>query len=648
MMSRRHLFAYGAAGLVPARQAAARPSRGRRFVVTSPNGRVSLQLRTGSPLDWSVTYDGKAVLLSSHLGLWSASGQLLGLRTKVIGTERRRAQGSWPPPYGMADSYDEAHTELILHLQDGDCRFDIIARAYDAGVAIRYRFGSRDEGRTLKLMGERTQFRFPPRSIIYSSRDEGEYQVSKQASVAPVVHPALTASSDQGHFADVPLTIDTQNGVFAVLSESDRLHYPRLMVKAKGPADADGLVTYLMRFPGRATGWGGPGDTPEEAEFEMEPGQSTPWRVLLLADRAPALIEKAYLIPTLATPNQLGDVSWVRPGRAIRIRKPYSTEASLRVVDFAEQHKLEYVEYDAHWYGDGTDASDPTKPIVDLDLVKVIAYARAKGIGVIVYIDRVAVTNALEAMCTLYKSWGIAGVKLGFMWEGRQSDVDFIFKVVKAFGERHMLVNLHDDLRPAGLERTLPNYVALEGVRGNEQFPPARHNVTLAYTRAIAGPIDYTICYANEKNQTTNAHQLAMAAVYYNPLTFLYWYDTPDKYQGKVWPDLTWFDECPTTWDETRALAGEIETHVVVARRHGRRWFLGALTNENSRELALTLDFLGQGDWTATIYRDGDLTHPTYQTPVVIETRTVTAKDTLTIAMNAAGGQAIILTPKEN
>lgn len=648
MMSRRHLFAYGMAGLVPAGQADARPSRVSRYVVASPDGRINLSLRTSSPLDWAVTFAGKPVLLNSQLGLWRASGQLIGLNAKVLGTERNVATGNWAPSYGMADQYDETHNELIVHLQDGNVRFDVIARAYNAGVAIRYRFVSAADNGPLKLMGERTQFRFPARSIIYSSRDEGEYQVSRQSTLAPLVHPELTASSDRGALADVPLTIDTQDGVFALLSESDRLRYPRLMLKAKGGADADGLVTYLMRYPGRATGWGGPGDTPEEAEFEMAQGQSTPWRVLLLANTAPGLIEKAPLIPTLATPNKLGDVSWVKPGRAIRIRKPYSTEASLAVVDFAQSHKLEYVEYDAHWYGDGTDASDPTKPIPELDLTKVIAYARSKGIGVIVYIDRVAVTEALDAMCALYQSWGIAGVKLGFMWEGRQSDVDFIFKVVKAFGERQMLVNLHDDLRPAGLERTLPNYVALEGVRGNEQFPPARHNVTLAYTRAIAGPIDYTICYANEKNQTTNAHQLAMAAVYYNPLTFLYWYDTPDKYAGKAWPDLAWFDECPTTWDETRALAGEIESHVVVARRKGNRWFVGALTNENSRSVTIDLDFLGTGDWLATHYRDGALTHPTYLTPVVVEKQHVSADESLTLSLNAAGGQAIMFTQKES
>jgi len=182
-------------------------------------------------------------------------------------------------------------------------------------------------------------------------------------------------------------------------------------------------------------------------------------------------------------------------------------------------------------------------------------------------------------------------------------------------------------------------------VRGNEQFPTARHNVTLPFTRAAAGPIDYTICYANPKNQTTNAHQLAMAAVYYNPLTFLYWYDTPDKYAGRDWPDLRWFDECPTTWDETRALSGAIGEHVVVARRHGRRWFLGAMTNEQGRVLPTALAFLGPGRWKATIFADGAAGGAASDTPVVIREQTVDAKTTLALDLKPSGGQAILFEP---
>jgi len=208
------------------------------------------------------------------------------------------------------------------------------------------------------------------------------------------------------------------------------------------------------------------------------------------------------------------------------------------------------------------------------------------------------------------------------------------------------VVDLHDDLRPAGLERTFPNYLTLEGVRGNEQFPPARHNVTLAFTRAIAGPADYTICVAHEKNQTTDAHQLALAAVLYSPLNFLYWYDSPAKYADRPWPELKWLDDCPTVWDETRGLGGEIGEWVAVARRRGRRWFVGVLSNEQSRSLTLDLGFLGPGNWKATRYADGPRTSPAWKTPVVISSETVTARDRFPVNLNPAGGQAVLFEPQ--
>jgi alpha-glucosidase len=185
-------------------------------------------------------------------------------------------------------------------------------------------------------------------------------------------------------------------------------------------------------------------------------------------------------------------------------------------------------------------------------------------------------------------------------------------------------------------------------VRGNEQFPTASHNVTLPFTRAVAGPIDYTICYANEKNQTTNAHQLAMAAVYYNPLTFLYWYDRPEKYDGRAWPELRWFDECPTTWDETKVLAGKIGEYVVVARRHGQRWFLGAMTNEQPRVLKVSLDFLGAGQRMATVFADGEPGDRPMKTPVTIHEASFDGASTLTLDLKPSGGQAVLFEAVSN
>jgi alpha-glucosidase len=614
--------------------------------ITSPDGKLRVTLHPpgdAQPLPaWSVSFEDRPVLEESPLGLILAGGELLGRGARLISHDMRERRGAWSPPYGIAARYDESFNELVLRLADRrrDIEFEIIVAAHDDGVALRYRLVRAPNAR-VALGGEATQFRFPAGTKVWSSRDEGEYALSAPGQIAPAPHPDLTRSTDTGPLADVPLTAVTPDGLTVSLSESDRIHYPRLML-APGRG-ANSVSAYLMRFPGRATGYSGPGDTHAAPVFEVETPFSTPWRVLTVATRPAGLIEKAGLTTTLATPSQIADTKWIRPGRAFRIRKPYTTARALACIDFAQRRKLEFVEFDAHWYGDGTDPSDATVPIPDIDMPQILAYGRARGIGMILYVDRVPAMRQLDAIVATYQAWGVAGIKFGFVWEGRQEDTDFIHQMLAKCGAHNLMVNLHDNLRPAGLERTLPNYIALEGVRGNEQFPTATHNVTLPFTRAVAGPIDYTICYDHYRNRTTNAHQLAMAAVYYNPLTFLYWYDEPSKYAAGDWPELHWFDECPTSWDETRALSGAIGEHVAVARRKGDRWFLGAMTNEQPRTLRLPLAFLGAGQWQAQIYADGPPAAEPRLTRVMISRRAVTGADTLDLLLAPSGGQAIIL-----
>lgn len=306
---------------------------------------------------------------------------------------------------------------------------------------------------------------------------------------------------------------------------------------------------------------------------------------------------------------------------------------------------LEYVEYDAGWYGPEFTTTDATRPTTAIDLPSVISYATSKGIGVFLYVNRLALTDA-DSLFGLYKSWGVAGIKLGFINDGTRTMTDQITDWAKTAAKYQLLIDMHDDVRPFGYERTYPNWISLEGVRGNEQFPTATHNVTLPFARNIGGPIDYTICYGQSRDKTTNAHQMAMAAVYYQPLNFLFWYDKPSKYANPAnWPGLPWFNAVPTTWDESRTLAGSIGEYVAVARRSGDTWYLGAMTDETSRVLAIPLSFLGGGTYTATVYADGTPGAAPYQTPVVVSTQSVTAENTLSVAMAPAGGQAVVLKP---
>jgi len=652
-ISRRDMLAgfAGVAGLQFAPEAWAAPLAATDgLMAISPDGRLRVFLVSPAeidhPLAWAATFDGRPVLQPSSLSLRLEDGTKIGPGATLTGQHRTSISGHWSPPYGIAARHDESHEQIVATfdqpgLNGRRIAFEIILRAYDAGVAIRYLLLG-DLGTPMRIAEERTEFRFAPGATVYSSRDEGEYFTSSIADMDPTPDPGLTASTDKGALADTPLTVVTAGGLLVSIGESDRRHYPRMMVTAAGP---DALVTRLMHFPGRATGYSGPGETAPDPVFTVDTPFATPWRSLLIAETAASMIEKAGFVPTLATANQLGDTSWIRPGRAFRIRKPYTNDNARRCIAFAAARKLDYVELDAQWYGDGTDASDATVPIAGLDMVRLVSDARDQGLRVILYVDRVPATRQLDAIVRTYKAWGVAGIKFGFIWEGRQRDVDFIETLVRTCGEHQLLVNLHDDLRPAGLERTYPNYIALEGVRGNEHFPTARHNVTLPFTRCLSGPIDYTICNAHPRNQTTRAHQFAMAVVYYNPLTFLYWYDTPERYAGREWPDLAFFDECPTSWDESRGLLGSIGDHVVVARRSGTRWFVGAMTNETPRILRLPLGFLGKGRWHAQVFQDGAPRVAPNDTELLVTRRTVSGERHIDLHLAPSGGQAIILTP---
>ena len=611
---------------------------------TSSNGK--LQVLIGGDARWSVTYKGRPLLHPSALGLRFADGRMLGPGAKLVKVSKRPVHDCWEPPVGIRKVYDYAGEELTAEFISLDgLRFDAILRAYDCGAALRYVVhGKPGETGDMAFIAEDTRFRFPAGTTVYASRDEGDFYASTPEAMGPVSDPLPTQASDAGGCVDFPVTAILSDGTAALITESDRLHYPRAMLRA-GDGVKGELVTHTMRYPARANGPAGPDNPSPDPVFSLHPGQATPWRVVLVGANENELLEHADLIPTLATPNILGDISWVKPGRAIRLKMPYTTEGGMELLDFAERHKLEYIEVDWHWYGNGTDDSDATVPIAGFDIQKIVAAGLAKDIGTILYVDREPVKKQLVDIAKTYQAWGVAGIKFGFVWEGTQKETDFIYEVVKTCGEHKLMVDLHDDLRPAGLERTLPNYITLEGVRGNEHFPTARHNVTLPFTRNIAGPADYTICYAQARNHTTNAHQLALAAVLYSPVMFLYWYDSPQKYAIGEWPELKWFDECPASWDETKALAGKIGEYAVMARRKGARWFVGAATNESGRTLRLPLRFLGAGGWKVSIFADGVETAPVYKTPVVISERQVTAADVLDLKLNPSGGQALIFTP---
>ncbi|MGW0337018.1 glycoside hydrolase family 97 catalytic domain-containing protein [Streptomyces sp. NPDC003011] len=599
--------------------------------VTARMGGTSVTMAVvNGALQWSASRHGRTVIDTSALGLRLGDGTVLGSDVTVTRDQHRTVRDAWSPVYGRNATVTDLYQEQRWNLRDTatGIRFSVQIRAYRTGVALRYVLLGQG---TATIADELTTFAFPDGTTVYSARDEDAY-----VPVAPGSIPVTgTSGTDQGPLTDLPLTAALANGFLACVCESSRVNFPRLMLSSVA-GQPNTLAAFLMEHTARGTG-------PVETTSTVTTPFATPWRAVVIGSTHAELVDNAELVLNLAPANVLPDTSWIKPGKVFRCE--LSTAAGLAGVDFAVARGIEYIEYDAGWYGPEFTTVDATTPIAAIDLPSVIAYAAGQGVGVFLYVNRLALTDA-DSLFGLYKSWGVAGIKLGFINDGTQTMTDQIIGWAATAAKYRLLIDMHDDVRPFGYERTYPNWISLEGVRGNEQFPTATHNVTLPFARNIGGPLDYTICYGQSRNRTTNAHQMAMAAVYYQPLNFLFWYDKPSKYATTAnWPGLPWFNAVPTTWDESRTLAGAIGEYVAVARRNGSTWYLGAMTDETARTLSVPLSFLDDGTYTATVYADGPPGSSPFRTPVVVSTRTVTAQTTLDVAMAGAGGQAVILTP---
>jgi len=309
-------------------------------------------------------------------------------------------------------------------------------------------------------------------------------------------------------------------------------------------------------------------------------------------------------------------------------------------IDFAVQHHLQYVLFDAGWYGAPfsftADATTVAKP--DLNLPYIIQYAKEKGIGVWLYVNLQALYAQSDSLFRVYHEWGIKGVKFGFVQVGSHRWTTWIEDMFKKAAQNQITVNVHDDWRPTGEQRTWPNLMTAEGVRGNEEMPDATHNTILPFTRYIAGPADYTICYYDKRIKTTHAHQLALAAIYYSPVQTLYWYDKPSMSNNE--PELEFWDKIPTTWDETKVLQGEPGEYITTARRSGNDWFVGTITNNDARTLKISLNFLLPGKkYIASIYSDDSTV--TTKTKVKVERIKVSTSSVLNVKLMPSGGQAM-------
>lgn len=605
----------------------------------SPDGKYQFNFtQKDGRLTYSLNYASKQVVEEGELGVnidnhlvESAMGipvDKSGVWTKgmeVTSVENRSEDNSWKPVYGECDQIRVHYNEMTIHLIKGDKHdnsgnsydkrqqylFDIIVRAYDEGVAIRYHFPEATNGLFMHITDELTSFRFAPGAEAY-------HFAWAQAQSTKV--KLLKSESAWKEEAERPLTLRLSNGLYAAIGEAALTDFVRGKLKLK----ADNELQMSMYD-----------------SADVITAYDMPWRFIMVGEKAIDLINNKQMVLNLNAPCQIQDTSWIKPGKVFRVCR-LDMKTCMEGVDFCVDRGLQYIELDAGWYGPEMKMSSSALKVLetrDIDMPKLCEYAKSKGIGVWVYVNQRALYQQLDQLLPLYEKWGISGIKFGFVQIGSQEWTTWLHNAVKKCADHHILVDIHDEYRPTGWSRTYPNLLSQEGVGGNEEMPDAEHNTILPFTRFLCGPADYTPCYFNGRVQNTKAHQLAMPVVYYSPVTFLYWYDLPNAYKGEK--ELDFWKYCPTVWDESKALQGEIGEYIVQARRSGNDWFVGAMNGLQARDITLnTADFLQKGKkYQVEIYND-DPTLNT-RTKVSAAVQTIKAGKVLKLHLQSSGGAAL-------
>lgn len=603
------------------------------YSLKSPNGEHKVEITVG-PMNRAgcrVFHDETLVLECSNLGFLLDNGTAFpwGTGTKqgvaVPVGKPKEVRGFWKPINGERNKIPDHYNESVLEYKG---RMKIVFRAYDEGIAFCYEFETRPN-ETIKIKEETTTFQFPGDYScwpVYSA--QGVYEKSKISGVKKECERPLLVHYSDGKavsIGEARLVNFARMRFQPVLSKDQK--QPSLRVQLAGQVQING-----NGMPYRS-----------------------PWRFVMAADRPGRLLERNYFLQNLNDPCKIQDTSWIKPGKIIR-DGTLTTVGGKACVDFAVERGLQYVEFDAGWYGaENNDKSDATTVTPDparnpdpasLDLQEVIRYADTKGIGIIVYVNQKALAKQLDAILPLYEKWGIKGIKFGFVHVGSQQWTTWLHEAIAKCAEHRLMVDVHDEYRGTGWERTYPNLMTVEGIRGNEEMPSAEHNVITASVRMLCGRADYTPCWYDGRIQTSRSHQLALPIVMFSPWTFLFWYDRPSMYKGE--PGLDLWKELPTVWDDTRVLFDDIPQTIGIARKSGNVWYVGVLHGGDKKEIDISLAMI-VGPKNATKSFDVRLYTDESAEPkdkrIRIQNHRLKSDESVKIPLRSNGGAVLVVKP---
>ena len=655
-------------------------AQGAQETLKSPDGRLAILVSDSGGLHYRVEVDGKPVVVDSPLGLEFQDGTKLGAAATIAGIAMAHHDGVWENRFGKRRMVPDRWQQAILALRENGPKprtFGLIVRAYDDGVAFRYDLPEASGLGSFVLTKECTQFRFAGDYRCWfggeSACAENQYPEAKLSAI-----PALSREKSrprQPFLSVLPLLVEAR-GCYVAVAESDLLDWAGMFLTGTGSPSV--AVSLAARNDGHGL-------------VSSTAPRVGPWRVLMIGRTAGDLVN-SDLIATLATPNRLGDVSWVKPGvsawdpwwTGVNPHLPQrpefmgvfsrgDTRSHKEYIDFAAEMGWSYQLVDWFWYENMSSydialnlgRKNPARPPVDfekcvphVDMPALLAHANRRGVRLMIWLHSYDLDRyGIDRACALFSRWGAAGLKIDFMNSDSQETVAWYAKVIATAARYRLLIDFHGAYKPTGLARTYPNYITQEGVLGNEynkldgNLCTPLHTITLPFTRALLGPMDFTPGgFLNRAPKDfkitapavvvgTRARQLAMTVIYPSPLLVLC--DSPANYRGQ--PGVEFFRGLPTVWDETVVLAAEVGRTVAIARRSHGRWYLAAMNGDAAVALRVPLAFLGPGKWSLKSFADKPDAAPA---SIVESVEAVDAATCLPLSLAPAGGFAGVLTEK--
>lgn len=627
----------------------------RTLNLSSPDGDIQVDILVGEQIQYSVNFKGNQILKPSPLSITLEGKGELGNQPVIENSDNRSVDDVIHPVIHQKSSeIIDRYNEQTLSFQAG---YKVTFRAYDDGIA--YRFETNFDGDT-KVNAEQIAFNFAGNYDIYFPEEESFMTHQERQ----YIHYKLSEISSE-QFSSIPALVDIGDGPNVLITESDLQDYPGFYLQGTASNSLTGIqpnVAVEETLMNDRNYY-----VTERADYlaETSGSRTYPWRVLAIAENDADLITN-QMTYKLAEPLALDDTSWINTGKVawdwwnanniydVDFRAGVNTQTYKYYIDFASQMGLDYIILDEGWY----ELGDLLAVSEDMDIEELVAYGKKKDVDIILWVVWKTLEDQWDAAFEQFSKWDVKGIKVDFMQRDDQWMVNWYWDVAKEAAERKLLVDFHGSYKPSGLRRTYPNVITREDVQGLEHNKwsadiTPEHNVTLPFIRMAVGPMDYTpgaminaqpesfqAIFDRPMSQGTRVHQLAMYVIYESPLQMLA--DSPTHYLKEKQHTRDYLSDVPVTWDETRVLDASIGDYVVVARKKGDRWYIGAMTDENPRTFSLDLSFLKEDSYKATIFKDG-INADRYGNDYKYSTTTVNTDELLEIELKKGGGWVGVL-----